>query len=49
MTRAFEMMQDPSLCKRLADKGAKRVKEYSVARSVDRYWEIIDQALGPRS
>jgi N-acetylgalactosamine-N,N'-diacetylbacillosaminyl-diphospho-undecaprenol 4-alpha-N-acetylgalactosaminyltransferase len=48
MTRAFEQLQDPALRKRLTIKGAKRVREYSVARSVDRYWEIIGQALGGR-
>lgn len=48
MTRAFEQMRDPALRQRLAEKGALRVKEYSVARSVDRYWEIIDQALAQR-
>ena len=48
MTEAFRMMADPARRAALAVAGRARVRDFSVAHAVERYWAVIDDALATR-
>jgi N-acetylgalactosamine-N,N'-diacetylbacillosaminyl-diphospho-undecaprenol 4-alpha-N-acetylgalactosaminyltransferase len=48
MTEAFRMMADPARRTALAAAGRARVRDFSVAHAVERYWAVIDDALATR-
>jgi N-acetylgalactosamine-N,N'-diacetylbacillosaminyl-diphospho-undecaprenol 4-alpha-N-acetylgalactosaminyltransferase len=45
MATAFSQMQDVELRRQLAHRGSERVRQFSVARAVERYWKVVEQAL----
>jgi len=44
MAQAIGRMSDPALRERLAAAGRVRVRDFSVARAVENYWRVIDEA-----
>lgn len=46
MSDAIVRMADPDLCRRLVERGQRRVAEFSVDKAVAGYWRIIEGALG---
>lgn len=48
MILAIRALSDPGRRDRLAEAGRVRVQEFSVARAVDRYWDVIDSVLAQR-
>lgn len=46
MSQGLRLAADPSLTGALVARGRRRAAEFSVAKSVERYWSVIAQAIG---